>query len=161
MELTPSWHLSGGYTWTDTEITSGDNEGLLLTNTPRHKLTAGVTWQINDRWSTSLDGEYYASRERFSGGLPTSGQNLALLEQVGNKLDGYELFHLRSSYQLAENVRLTGTVYNLLDKDFGRADSYEWQGDTYQAYRFTQTGRSTDGVALDGRSFWLSASYDF
>ncbi len=161
VELTPSWYLSGGYTWTDTEITSGDNEGLMLTNTPKHKLTAGVTWQINDRWSTSLDGEYYSSRERFSGGLPTSGQNLALYEQVGNKLDGYELFHLRSSYQLAENVRLTGTVYNLFDKDFGKADSYEWQGDTYQAYRFTQTGRSTDGVALDGRSFWLSASYDF
>ncbi|WLI74511.1 TonB-dependent receptor domain-containing protein [Halomonas alkalicola] len=161
MELTPSWYLSGGYTFTETEITSGENEGLQLTNAPKHKLTAGVTWQISDRWSTSLDGEYYSSRERFSGGLPDSGQNLALLEQVGNKLDGYELFHLRSSYQLAQNVRLTGTVYNLLDKDFGRADSYEWQGDTYQAYRFTQTGRSTDGVALDGRSFWLSASYDF
>jgi outer membrane receptor for ferrienterochelin and colicins len=161
LELTPSWYLSGGYTWTDTEITSGENEGLLLTNTPKHKLTAGVTWQINDRWSTGLDGEYTSSRERFSGGLPTTGQNLALFEQVGNKLDSYTLFHLRSSYQVAENVRLTGTVYNLFDKDFGRADSYEWEGDTYQAYRFTQTGRSTDGVALDGRSFWFSASYDF
>lgn len=161
LELTPSWYLTGGYTYTDTEITSGESEGLQLTNAPEHKLTAGLTWQINDRWSTSLDGEYYSSRERFSGGLPTSGQNLALYEQVGNKLDGYELFHLRSSYQLAENVRITGAIHNLLDKDFGKADSYEWQGDTYQAYRFTQTGRSTEGVALDGRSFWLSASYDF
>ncbi|MCE9684556.1 hypothetical protein [Halomonas alkalisoli] len=33
--------------------------------------------------------------------------------------------------------------------------------DTYQADRHTQTGRATDGVALDGRSFWLSATYEF
>ena len=161
MELTPFWYLTGGYTYTDSEITTGDNEGLLLTNTPKHKLTAGLTWQINDRWSTSLDGEYYSSRERFSGGLPTSGQELSLYEQVGNKLDGYELFHLRSSYQLAENVRITGTIYNLLDKDFGEYDTYEHNGQTEYAYRYTQTGRSTEGVALDGRSFWLSATYEF
>ena len=161
LELTPSWYLTGGYTYTDTEITSGESEGLLLTNAPKHKFTAGLTWQISDRWSTSLDGEYYSSRERFPGGAPTSGQNLALYEQVGNKLDGYELFHLRSSYQLSENVRLTGAIYNLFDKDFADYDTYEYNGQTEYAYRYTQTGRSTDGVALDGRSFWLSATYEF
>lgn len=161
VELTPSWYLTGGYTYTDTEITSGESEGLQLTNAPKHKLTAGLTWQINDRWSTSLDGEYYSSRERFPGGAPTSGESLALYEQVGNKLDGYELFHLRSSYQLSENVRLTGAIYNLFDKDFADYDTYEYNGQTAYAYRYTQTGRSTDGVALDGRSFWLSATYEF
>ncbi|QJQ94738.1 MULTISPECIES: TonB-dependent receptor [Halomonadaceae] len=159
--LAPNWEVRGGYTYTDTEITSGDYEGMVLSNTPDHKLTASLTWDVTNRLSTTLEGEYYSSRERFSDGLPTSGQNLALYEQVGNKLDSYELFNLRTSYQIADNVRLTGTIYNLLDKDFGRADAYEWQGDTYQAYRFTQTGRSTDGIYLDGRSLWISASYDF
>ncbi len=163
----PAWEVRGGYTFTDTEVTSGEQEGMLLTNTPKHKLTASLGWDVTDRLNTTLEGEYYSSRERFPEGAPQPGgnatnqQTYALYEQVGNKLDGYELFHLRTTYRFSDQVRLTGTVYNLLDKDFGKADSYEWRGDTYQAYRFTQTGRSTDGVALDGRSFWLSATYDF
>ncbi|SDM56687.1 outer membrane receptor for ferrienterochelin and colicins [Franzmannia pantelleriensis] len=160
-QFAPAWSLSGGYTYTDTEITSGESQGLVLSNTPKHKLTTSLTWDVNERLTTTLEGEYYASRERFPGGLPDSGQNLALYEQVGNKLDGYALFNLRASYQAADNVRLTGTVYNLLDKDFGKADAYDHEGETYQAYRFTQTGRSTDGIYLDGRSLWLSASYEF
>jgi hypothetical protein len=32
---------------------------------------------------------------------------------------------------------------------------------TFHAYRYTQTGRATDGVCLDRRSLWLSATYDF
>ncbi|WP_444678682.1 TonB-dependent receptor domain-containing protein [Halomonas sp. E19] len=157
----PAWEVRGGYTFTDTEITSGEQEGMLLTNTPKHKLTASLGWDVTDRLNTTLEGEYYSSRERFTDGVPTTGQNLAMYQQVGNTLDGYELFHLRTTYRFSDQVRLTGSIYNLFDKDFGKADSYEWQGDTYQAYRYTQTGRSTDGVALDGRSFWLSATYDF
>lgn len=160
-QLAPAWHISGGYTFTDSEITSGDNEGQVLTNTPDHKLTADLTWAITDRWSTTLEGEYYSSRERFSAGLPTSGETLSLYEQLGNKLDGYELFNLRSSYRFNDSVRLTGTIYNLLDKDFTGSDTFEHNGEMLRAYRFTQTGRSTDGVALDGRSFWVSATYEF
>ncbi|QTP57482.1 TonB-dependent receptor [Billgrantia antri] len=157
----PDWEVRGGYTYTDTEITSGEQEGLLLTNTPKHKLTASLGWDVTDRLNTTLEGEFYSSRERFTDGVPASGQNLAMYEQVGNKLDGYELFHLRTTYHITDQVRLTGSIYNLFDKDFSKADSYEWQGDTYQAYRYTQTGRATDGVALDGRSFRLSATYEF
>ncbi|MDP3536410.1 TonB-dependent receptor [Halomonas sp. M1] len=160
-QLAPAWHISGGYTFTDSEITSGENEGQVLTNTPDHKLTADLTWAINDRWSTTLEGEYYSSRERFSAGLPTSGETLSLYQQLGNKLDGYELFNLRSSYRFSDNVRLTGTIYNLLDKDFTVSDTFEHNGETLRAYRFTQTGRATDGIALDGRSFWVSATYEF
>ncbi|WP_163557711.1 TonB-dependent receptor [Halomonas sp. NO4] len=159
--VSPAWELSGGYTLTDTEITSGEAEGLLLTNTPRHKLTTSLTWDINDRWSTTLDGEYYSSRERFPGGVPTSESNLSLYEQLGNKLDGYELFHLSSTYRFTDRLRLTGKVYNLLDKDFGEADAYQHNGNTEYAYRYTRTWRATEGVYLDGRSLWLSAIYEF
>lgn len=158
-QFAPAWTISGGYTFTDTEITSGDNEGQALTNAPKHKLTADLTWAINDRWTTSLEGEYYASRERFSGNV--TGSSAALVEQLGNRLDSYELFNLRTTYRFTDSVRLTGTVYNLFDKDFSEHDTYEFDGDTYVAYRYSQTGRATDGVALDGRSFWVSATYEF
>ncbi|OJA05320.1 TonB-dependent receptor [Halomonas sp. QHL1] len=160
-QIAPAWRISGGYTFTDSEITSGENEGMVLTNTPNHKLTADLTWAINERWSTTLEGEYYSSRNRFAAGLPTSGESLSLYEQLGNKLNGYELFNWRSSYRFSDNVRLTGTVYNLFDKDFTSSDTFEHNGETLRAYNFTQTGRSTDGVALDGRSFWVSATYEF
>ncbi|MCB8888814.1 TonB-dependent receptor domain-containing protein [Vreelandella malpeensis] len=158
-QFAPDWTIGGGYTFTDTEVTSGDNAGQRLTNAPRHKLTANLSWAINERWSTTLEGEYYSSRERFTGDV--TGSDAALVEQVGNKLDGYELFNLRSSYRFSDNVRLTGSVYNLFDKDFSAYDTYGFDGDTYVAYRYTQTGRATDGVALDGRSYWLSATYEF
>lgn len=157
----PSWEVSASYTYTDTEITSGEQRGQLLTNTPEHVVTARLLWEVTPRLSTWLDGEYYGSRERFPGGAPTSGQNLALYEQVGNRLDSYELFHLGLSYQLSDNARLTGTIYNLLDKDFGRATAYEWQGETYQAFHYTQTGRSTDGIFHDRRSLWVSGTWEF
>ncbi|MFI0472039.1 TonB-dependent receptor domain-containing protein [Halomonas sp. HMF6819] len=158
-QFDPAWRISGGYTYTDTEVTSGDNEGQALTNAPKHKLTADLSWAINPQWSTTLEGEYYSSRERFSGNV--SGSSAALVEQLGNKLDGYELFNLRSTYRFTDSLRLTGTVYNLFDKDFGGYDTYNFDGDTYIAYDYTQTGRSTNGVALDGRSYWLSATYEF
>lgn len=158
-QFAPAWTISGGYTYTDTEITSGANEGQPLTNVPKHKLTADLNWAINDRWNTALEGEYYASRERFSGNV--AGSSAALVDQLGNHLDGYALFNLRSSYQFSDNVRLTGTVYNLFDKDFSTYDTYEYDGDNYVAYRYTDTYRATNGVALDGRSLWVSATYDF
>lgn len=158
-QLAPAWRISGGYTFTDTEITSGANEGQVLTNTPDHKLTADLTWAISDRWQTTLAGEYYSSRERFTGDV--SGESASLVEQLGNKLDGYTLFNLRSSYRFSDSVRLTSTIYNLFDKDFTGSDTFEHNGETLRAYRFTQTGRATDGIALDGRSFWVSATYEF
>lgn len=68
---------------------------------------------------------------------------------------------MRSSYRVSDNVRLTGSIYNLFDKDFTSSDTFEHNGETLRAYNYTQTGRSTDGVALDGRSFWVSATYEF
>lgn len=158
-QIAPAWHISGGYTFTDSEVTSGANQGQLLTNTPKHKLTADLTWAITDRWSTALEGEYYSSRERFTG--TPSDESASLVNQLGNKLEGYELFNLRSSYRFSDNVRLTGTVYNLFDKDFTGSDTFEHNGETLRAYRYTQTAQSTSGVALDGRSFWVSATYEF
>ncbi|WP_027348809.1 TonB-dependent receptor domain-containing protein [Halotalea alkalilenta] len=157
----PAWELSGGYTWTDTEIKSGAEQGLVLSNAPKHKLNATLLWDATDRLSTWIEGEYYSSRERFAGGAPTSGQNLALYEQAGDKIKGYTLFNLGASYRLSENVRLNGMIYNLFDKDFGRYDTYTWNGVEYPAFHYTQTAQSTTGVYQDGRRLWLSANYQF
>lgn len=160
-QFNPAWSINGGYTYTDSEIKSGENKGQLLTNTPEHKLTAELSWDINDRWNTTLEGEYYSSRERISGGVTPGTQEASLVDQIGNKLEGYEIFNLRTSYRFANNVRLTATIYNLFDKDFSDYDTYTHDGDTYVTYRYIEGGRSISGVALDSRSLWLSAGYEF
>ncbi|MCE8021892.1 TonB-dependent receptor [Halomonas sp. MCCC 1A11036] len=163
----PNWELRAGYTYTDSEIKSEDGQGLVLTNAPEHKLSASLTWNINDRWSTTLEGEYYGTRERFPGGLPDpnnprDASGYALYEAAGNRLSSWEVFNLSSSYRLSDNVRLTGTIYNLLDKNFGTGTLYEdHEGNPAVAWDYITSDRSIGGTYLDRRSLWLSATYEF
>ncbi|MCE8011919.1 TonB-dependent receptor domain-containing protein [Billgrantia desiderata] len=157
----PDWEVRGGYTYTDTEIKSDEARGASLTLAPRHKLTAAVTWDINERWSTTLEGEHYSGRNRFASAPAAGTQDAALASAVGDKFKNYELFNLSSTYRVADNVRLTGTVYNLLDTDFGTGTTYEYQGDTYAAYDYFTSGQSINGSYMPRRSFWLSATYEF
>ena len=63
----------------------------------------------------------------------------------------YSLFHLGGSYAVADNVTLSATVYNLLDKDF-------------VDYRPYDNGNSFGNVyanSEEGRRLWLSATVDF
>ncbi|MCE8004567.1 TonB-dependent receptor domain-containing protein [Billgrantia ethanolica] len=157
----PAWQVRGGYTYTDTEIKSDEARGASLTLAPRHKLTAAVTWDINERWSTTLEGEHYSGRNRFASAPEAGTQDAALAAAVGDKFKSYELFNLSSTYRVADNVRLTGTVYNLLDTDFGTGTTYEYAGDTYAAYEYFTSGQSINGSYMPRRSFWLSATYEF
>ncbi|MBD3897462.1 TonB-dependent receptor [Halomonas sp. ML-15] len=157
----PAWELRGGYTYTDTEIKSDDARGASLTLAPRHKLTAAVTWDINERWSATLEGEHYSGRDRFASTPEAGSQSAALVAAVGDSFKSYELFNLSSTYRVADNVRLTGTIHNLLDTDFGSGTTYEYEGDTYAGYDYIATGRSIDGTYMDRRSLWLSATYEF
>ncbi|RLK47073.1 outer membrane receptor for ferrienterochelin and colicins [Alkalispirillum mobile] len=160
--LSPQWAVSGGYTYTDSEFTSGDQKGQVLTNAPEHVVTARLNWLASERLHLWVDGEYYSSRERYTGARPEEGtQDRAEYDATGNKLKSYELFHLGASYQAADNVRLTGRIYNLLDKDFSSGTRYGHQGETHYAYDYTRTWRATEGGYRDGRSVWLSANYEF
>ncbi|SEG22604.1 TonB-dependent receptor domain-containing protein [Billgrantia desiderata] len=157
----PAWEVRGGYTYTDTEIKSDEARGASLTLAPRHKLTAAVSWEINERWSTTLEGEHYSGRKRFASAPEAGTQDAALAAAVGDKFKSYELFNLSSTYRVADNVRLTGTIYNLLDTDFGTGTTYEYEGETFAAYEYFTSGQSINGAYMPRRSFWLSATYEF
>lgn len=157
----PEWEISGNYTYTDTQVTSGEGAGQLLTNAPDHMASATLRWDVTPVINVRLEGEYYSSRDRFTGTLPTAGQNFAILRAVGNELKGYELLHLAATWRVNDSLKINGRIYNLLGKDFTTSTPYEWNGETYRAFHYTQTNAATNGVYLPDRSLWLSMNYEF
>ena len=159
-EFSPRWSLRTTYTWMDTEVTSGDEQGDYLVNNPKHSAFATSTWHLSDRISTWVEAEYKSSRDRFIE-APTSGENLAIYQVTDNKLKGYQVFNLGASYQFSDTLRLNAVLYNLLDKDFGETRPYEFNDETRYVSMYSNVGRSIEGTYIDGRRLWVSLSYDF
>ncbi len=161
-QFAPRWSISANYTYTDSEQKSGENKGAPLTNTPEHVAFARLNWKTTDRLTLWFKGEYRGDRERFT----TKYENLtdaerALQDQVGD-LKAYSVFHLGGSYQAAENVTLTATIYNLFDKDFLDGKYYtDDVGDTQWASSYAHFDRATTGTVEEGRRLWLSANISF
>ncbi|WP_355662273.1 TonB-dependent receptor domain-containing protein [Halomonas salifodinae] len=146
LQLAPAWHLSANYTYTDSEQKSGENAGDPLTDTPEHAVNATLRWQASERLSTWLAAEYRSERYRSrvrSRGAPS-------YDDLGD-FKAYSLFHLGGSYAVADNVTLSATVYNLLDKDFV----------DYRAYDGGNSFGNVYANSEEGRRLWLSARFEF
>ncbi|TSH75961.1 TonB-dependent receptor [Acinetobacter sp. RF15A] len=154
--ILPEWDLKASYTYTKSEVTDGENEGLYYNNNPRDAFNLTSTWHINPALDVWLQHEYKSSRTRFSS-IPTSGDNFEIYKMYGNKFAGYNLFNLGTSYTVNDQLRLNMAVNNLLDKDFTEHKTVN----DVTGYKYLSTGRSTSGTYLPGRNYWLSISYDF
>ncbi len=166
-DFAPDWRLSGSYTYTRSEQKSGENRGEPLTNTPDHVLQARLNWSATPKLDLWLSGEYRGERTRYLAKEENlSAEEAAIYDAVGD-LSAYTLFHLGGSYQATDKVRLTATIYNLLDKDFLTGSSYSydnngttetgWASDYVYIYRNMASG----GTIEEGRRLWLSATVDF
>ena len=180
----PAWTLSGNYTYTDSEQKSGSNKGAPLTNTPEHLANAKLAWNATDRLDLWLKGEYRGERARFTSNYRnlanddgTYSTNQSMWDTLGSNTDAYTLLHLGGSFKASENVTLTATIYNLLDKDFAKGRGYTTystpstsggvttpggspNGTTYGT-DFANFGQSTTGTVQEGRRLWLSANITF
>jgi len=161
-QFAPGWTLSGNYTYTDSEQSSGANKGAPLTNTPLHMAHAKLNWKPTDRLSLWFSGEYRGERARFLQRTANlSAADLAVHEQVGD-LKAYEVFHLGGSFKASQNVTLNASIYNLFDKDFLDGKVYtDSSGNQAWSSYYIQTGQSTTGTVEEGRRLWLSAVIDF
>lgn len=161
-QFAPAWTLSGNYTYTDSEQSSGANKGAPLTNTPQHMAHAKLNWKPTDRLSLWFSGEYRGERARFLQRTANlSAADLAVHEQVGD-LKAYEVFHLGGSFKASQNVTLNASIYNLFDKDFLDGKVYtDNSGSSAWSSYYIQTGQSTTGTVEEGRRLWLSAVVEF
>ncbi len=165
--IIPEWDIKAAYTYTKSEITDGEDEGLYYNNNPRNAFNLTSTWHINPNLDVWLQHEYKSARLRFKH-LPTTPQTSDFEEYkiMGDKFGGYNLFNLGASYTVTDNLRLNMAVNNLLDKDFTKDNqSYTYDNNgktqTATAYKYLDIGSAISGTYLAGRNYWLSVSYDF
>ncbi|MGH7019937.1 MAG: TonB-dependent receptor domain-containing protein [Brevundimonas sp.] len=116
--LAEAWSVTGNYTYTDTEIKSGDSAGLPLSDTPKHILNSSLRWNATDRLNLWLRGEYRSERYR------SEDTALTRAKATWGDYKAYEVFHLGGSYKVNDAVTINGAVYNLFDKDFVSYGSY-------------------------------------
>lgn len=143
--VTPAISLYANYTYTDSEQKSGPDQGLPLIGTPKHMANANLRWKLSNQFTTWVRGEFRSSRFRGTGRTATPEQ-----AALGN-YKGYTQLHLGANLDVTENFRLSGTIYNLLGKNFVRYLPYDSGASYGQEY----------ANLIEPRRFWLSASIDF
>ena len=150
-DISDSWYLNGNYTYTDSEVLSGRDEGLPLVNTPEHMVNGTLNWAMSDRSRLSLVSEIRS--KRFRGTADVQGPEGPVTEKLFYK--SYELWHLAYGYNYSDGLSFNARINNLLDDDLSSRscllidtqDDYDCVSD----YNTTQKARSV----------WLSVSYQF
>lgn len=135
--------LSANYTFTESEQLSGPSVGEPLVNTPAHQINARLSWQVNDRLSSWLRGEYSSSRYRGAGEAQ---------DQLGD-YKSYTVFHIGGAYEVSDNITLSATVYNVLDDDFVDYVPYTSRGAIDYTNRYA--------VNQEPRRLWVSVNSRF
>lgn len=162
VNLTQDWYLKGAYTWMKTEITSGESQGQELVSAPRHALNLHTGYNVNERWKVWFEGEYKADRNRFQGDQKDqSAANQAVWDATGNKLKGYTVFNLGSSYRFTDSLKVSASINNLFDRKFDETAKYTFNGQPEEAYMYSHASQSIAGTFIERRNLWLSVSYDF
>lgn len=141
--LTKAWTVSANYTYTESEQKSGPSAGQPLVNTPEHMLNGAVRWRATDQLNAWLRTEVRSERYRGAGAAQTA---------LGD-YEGYVLLHLGGSYQVADNVRINATIYNLFDQDFLSYLPYASGATTAYAGEYA--------IQQEPRRLWVSVNVDF
>lgn len=135
--------LTANYTYTETEQLSGASKGQPLIGMPKHMLNGNLRWKMSDKATVWTRAEIRSGRYRGNNDQQQS---------VGD-FRGYELFHLGGSYQVTSALRLSATLYNILDTDYAVYVPYSSGTNTVYTPAYS--------INQEGRRLWLSASVDF
>jgi iron complex outermembrane receptor protein len=125
------------YAYTDAEFRSGPYAGKRVPLVPREKLTLQLTWDAGRAGSYSAVANHVGSR-RYSGDF----------SNVRGTLSGYTTLDLQAAWNL-KPWTVTARLLNAFDQRYAPYAGYSpWIADHYY-------------YPADGRSFHLSARYDF
>ena len=134
--------FTGGYTFTDTKIKSGEtNEGLgtRLNELPRHSITARLDYKNGGF------GAYLKSVSKFDSRVQTVGRG----ELDADKYKNYTKVDLGINYTYEKQHHFTIALNNLFNTGLEWCDAYK--GGYANAYR----------DYIEGRNLWLSYAYTF
>lgn len=135
IEATIGWHplktldVDGGYTYTDsryTSTTTGDPVGAQLGAIPKHLATLGVTWQATPKWHAFVGARH----------------NDAMFLDVNHTIaqPQFTLFNASTSYQVAKQLELYGSVTNLTNEKYSDNSTTNAAGQTLGMVRAFTTG---------------------
>lgn len=143
------------YTYTDSEITKGDEKGKPLTDTAEHMANATLDWYANPKLMLFLNANY--SGERTGGTYTLNGVSHEF------KYKKSLLFHLGGSLKLSENVTFNARVNNLLDKDFSKYKVIYNDANSNGSYADSGdiTYLNDYNVIQKARSYWASVNVKF
>ena len=163
MPLAERWLLSMNYTWTDSELIQDGEKVGKLSDTARHMANTQLRWNASDRLSLWLRGEYRGKSRRFNNDPEhLTGNSLREYQVTGEYIKDYTLFHLGGSYKYAKGVTLSANIFNLFDKDFRATRVYRNTSNlNVVTGDYFSSSQSTKGTVPNGRTFWMSANFDF
>lgn len=147
VEFTPTLSLAANYTYTESEQLSGPEAGLPLIGIPKHMVNANLRWRLTEKATVWTRAEIRSSRYRGN-----NDQQRA----VGD-FRGYELFHLGGSYQVTPALRLSATLWNILDTDYAVYEPYLSGTAAAPVTAFTPAY----SINQEGRRLLISANVDF
>lgn len=139
----PVWNtrFTGGYTFTDAEITEGASKGKRPNELPRHVLTARLDWAYGPYTA------YVKSSSKFDMAVKTPGK---IGSRNADKYEDYTIVDIGGGWTPVKNHTIAWAVNNVFDKDtavFEQLGSSSW-ANIYSNY-------------VEGRNLWLSYTYSF
>lgn len=126
MELGGKWILREGislnasYTYTKSEQKSGQYKGKPLNQLPKHMISLGADWRVNDKVNTWAKVTYRGEESQPTT-TPSASTNVA---------PSYTFVDLGGSYKLNKTATIYAGIYNLFDKQVN-----------YDEYAYVEDGR--------------------
>lgn len=115
------WEIDGNYTYLHRSQDS--NPGVVLTDTPRHKLFASALARLGGGWEAQGSVRAYSRRYSSSDGLQVAG--------------GFGVADVKAVYRFAHGTRVEAGARNAFDKLYAYAEGYPEAGRTW----FVQAAR--------------------
>ena len=119
MDFTESVSFNGSYTYTESEQKSGDNEGLPLTQVPKHLIAINGNWEVSETINSWVRATY---RGKDSQPIAHSSRSV--------QAPSISFVDLGGNWQITSQITLSLAVYNLLDEET-----------SYDEYGYVEDGR--------------------
>lgn len=124
-----------GYSYIDSEITSGTHRHSEVPLVPKHRATAYLDYRPSTDWQLRLDAQR-VGKQFLGSDFSNSAQ----------PLEAYTVVNLVAHHDIG-NLRLTGKVNNLLNERYSETGASSFAGDGFNP--------------APERNFWVGASYRF
>lgn len=122
-DITDSLTARATYTYTKSKQKSGEFKNFPLARTPEHMASLRLDWMTPveglDVWGAAT---YHGSEIASGLRIGSNGREVTINGQTGRKYSPYTTVDLGAGYQINDNAKLSGAVYNIFDEEIRSSD---------------------------------------